>query len=384
MSLLDYCKTEKERKIVKAFSEHGSNRKAGEAIGLPKSTVGDAIRRVKERASLRGYAPEHDMTKTTPETHIVKGTSTLYDESGNQRLQWVKTNVALENQVKIAEEAMKAFIEAVPSDFKSSEIKTGLRADIINTYITTDEHLGMLAWGEETGADWDIDIAKNLMLNWYSKAIEMSPDSHTAILASLGDGLHYDSMEAVTPAHGHILDADTRFQKLVRVYIDVFISIVEMLKKKHQHVHIIHAEGNHNPASSAWLREMFHRFYLNDEAVTVELSPDPYYCYEFGDTSLFFHHGHKRKVANMDSVFAAKFRDVFGRTKYSYAHAGHLHSKDVKETNLMIVEQHQTLAAPDAYASRGGWMSQRSAQVITYHKDYGEVGRVRITPEMCA
>ena len=61
---------------------------------------------------------------------------------------------------------------------------------------------------------------------------------------------------------------------------------------------------------------------------------------------------------------------------------GHLHSVDVKETNLMLVEQHRTLAAPDAYASRGGWISGRDAKVITYHKDYGKVAESVISIDM--
>ncbi|CBY88559.1 hypothetical protein [Pantoea phage LIMEzero] len=48
----------------------------------------------------------------------------------------------------------------------------------------------------------------------------------------------------------------------------------------------------------------------------------------------------------------------------------------------MIVEQHQTLAAKDAYASRGGWLSKRSASVITYHCEHGEVARLTISPDM--
>jgi hypothetical protein len=73
---------------------------------------------------------------------------------------------------------------------------------------------------------------------------------------------------------------------------------------------------------------------------------------------------------------------MFGRTKYAYAHTGHLHSIDVKENNLMIVEQHRTLAAPDAYAARGGWISGRDAKVITYHKEFGEVSRITINSDM--
>jgi hypothetical protein len=142
------------------------------------------------------------------------------------------------------------------------------------------------------------------------------------------------------------------------------------------------AEGNHDMASSVWLREMFAAMYEREKRVTIDTSPDPYYCVEHGLTSLFFHHGHKRKPTNVDDVMVAKFREVFGRTKFSYAHLGHMHHTWQKETNLMIVEQHRTLAAKDAYASRGGWLSGREASCITYHKDYGQTGRVTITPDM--
>lgn len=48
----------------------------------------------------------------------------------------------------------------------------------------------------------------------------------------------------------------------------------------------------------------------------------------------------------------------------------------------MVVEQHRTLAAQDAYAARGGWLSGRDAQVIVYHRNFGEVGRHRINYDM--
>jgi len=50
----------------------------------------------------------------------------------------------------------------------------------------------------------------------------------------------------------------------------------------------------------------------------------------------------------------------------------------------MYVERHETLAAPDAYAAGGGWLSGRSAKVITYSRRYGEVARSTLRPEMVA
>jgi hypothetical protein len=255
-------------------------------------------------------------------------------------------------------------------------------ADLLNCYVVTDYHLGMLAWSEETrGEAWDLAIAEKLLIDWFASAIAQSPDAETAVFAQLGDFAHFDGLDAVTPEHRNLLDADTRFQKVVRSAIRVLRTVIEMLLAKHKTVQVIMAEGNHDPASSVWLREWFSAIYEKEPRVIVDTSPDPYYCVEHGSTSLFFHHGHKRNTGNVADVFAAKFRDVFGRTKHSYAHMGHRHHVEQKETNLMIVEQHRTLASNDAYASRGGWLSGRDAKVITYSKRFGEVGRVILSPD---
>lgn len=157
-----------------------------------------------------------------------------------------------------------------------------------------------------------------------------------------------------------------------------------MLLAKHERVILLMAEGNHDLASSAWLRELFAALYSEEPRVEVITRPDPYYCVEWGETSLFFHHGHKRKVDRLETVFIAKFREEFGRTRHSYAHTGHLHHDRVEETNTMRIEQHRTLAAPDSHASRGGWLSGRDAKVITYHRRFGRLVEQVVPAEMVA
>jgi hypothetical protein len=250
--------------------------------------------------------------------------------------------------------------------------------------VVTDYHMGMHSWGEQTGADWDLQIAENLLVRWFERAIALSPDAEQAVLCQLGDFLHFDSLEAITPANKNLLDADTRYQKVVRVAIRVLRRVIAMLLQKHARLHVVMADANHDPAGSAWLREMFAAFYDDEPRIKVDVSPDTFYCYEWGETSLFFHHGHKRKPTNVSDVFAAKFRDVWGRTKHSYGHMGHLHHKLVVEHSLMLIEQHRTLAAPDAYASTNGYISGRDASCITYHKRYGEVGRVTVSARMAS
>ena len=375
-----FC-TVRQAEILKALEDHGSHRKAAEALNCGKSTISTVIERVKFKAATHGYSPEHDMTRVAPEPFVVRGVSTYYNEEGQVKGQWVKTRMDDNKFQQIMMEAIEAMKEEIPRVSLMSPPPFG-NDKILNCYVITDYHLGMLAWDEETGENWDIKIGEDLIMKWFAQAIQQSPDADTAIFAQLSDFLHFDGMDAVTPASKHLLDVDTRFAKLVRSAIRVLRTVIDMLLQKHQRVHIIMADANHDPVSQIWLREWFSVLYENEPRISVDRSPNPYNAYEFGKTALFFHHGHKRKVANVSQVFASQFREMFGRTKYAYVHMGHLHSIDVKENNLMIVEQHRTLAPSDAYAARGGWLSGRDAKVITYHINYGEVSRLTINSDM--
>lgn len=320
-----------------------------------------------------------------PDGEFIKGKSTLWkhheDGSKTVAIEWIKTDLEKQQALDAFNDAIESLKDRVPRELPLP-MPHGTRADLASCYVLTDYHLGQLSWGEEAGEDWDVDIAVDLLERWFGQAIASSPDSSVGILAQLGDFLHWDGMDAVTPSSGHILDADSRFPKLVDLAIRSLRSIVKMMLQKHEHVHIIMAEGNHDIASSVWLRALFATLFENEPRVTIDGTHIPYYCFEWGNTSLFFHHGHKKRMAQISEVFAGMYREVFGRTKYSYAHMGHFHHIETKENSMMVVEQHPTLAAKDAYSARGGYASKRAASVITYSKECGEVSRLTIRPEM--
>lgn len=346
-----------------------------------RSTLKDANGNIRQEAIQQ--RPEHGEDPFTPPPgQILDKVSVLLNPERGEIIKWEKYKTDdLARQV-----ALRAAVDALKEELPRYEPVApprDVRENLLNQYTVTDLHFGMLAWREESGADYDLKIAEKLLLDWFAAAIRQSPDAATAILCQLGDLLHYDSHETVTPTHRHVLDSDSRYQKMVRVVIRTMRQIVSMLLEKHEHVHVIMADANHDPAGGAWLRELFATVYENEPRVTVDTSPSTFNVFEFGATSLFYHHGHKRKIGSIDGVFAGKFREIFGRTKYSYAHLGHLHSDEMKSApTTMKVERHETLAAPDAFAANGGWLSGRSAKVITYSKRFGEVGRNILTPEM--
>lgn len=349
-----------------------------------KYGISDRVIRIrKAKLAKKGVGHGRDVSHLVPDGYKIKGTSSLVDEFGNTKLQWVKTDTDAERQVEL----MKAVIEGMKSEITPVAPVKAVRAKrddkLLNLYTVSDFHLGMLAWADESGDDWDMKIAEDLFSRWFDAAFQKAPDAGTGVINLLGDLAHFDSLDAVTPASGHVLDADTRYQKLVRYMIRMVRRVVGMALVKHKNVRLLIVQGNHDESGMIWLAEMFSTLYDNEPRVFVDTSPDVYKMVQHGKTTLFFHHGHKARFDAIEPVMIAKFRKAFGESVYSYAHVGHLHHhQKIVESRNMIVEQHRTLAAKDAYASRGGWMSGRSANVITYSAEYGEVARLTISPEM--
>jgi hypothetical protein len=382
IDLIDFCNTEAQKQIILLRSKGMKNKEISLKVGVHKDTVSRIITKVKRRAESRDVSQGHDLSIYTNEGFSIKAVSTLYDQKGNVKTRRVNLNQSSPPQVDLIKEIVDELKSEIPRQkpikFESENRKEN--KELLNLYTITDYHLGMMAWAQETGGeDWGLDKAEKLLIDWFEKAIESSPSSDVAIFNQLGDFLHFDGLSPVTPKNKNVLDTDARYPQVVRAAIRVIRVIINKLLMAHKHVHVILAEGNHDESSSVWLRELFDALYEEEKRVTIDNSSLIYYVYQHGSTGLYFHHGHAKTTSNVDQVFVSKFNKIYGKCDHNYGHLGHRHSKIV-QSNLMIVEQHETLSPMDAYAARGGWLSGRSAQVITYHKKHGEISRCRITP----
>lgn len=379
--LYEYC-TPRQREVLDVIKRLGDLKAAALELGMHRDSPALMLRRLRQKASNRGYAPAHDMTHTVPEGFKVKGVSTLYNKHGDVSVQWVKSSEDAERR----EEMLRATVDALSREIKpvapTAAPDTSL-ARLLTLYTFTDYHLGMLAWHKEGGDDWDLNIASDLGIRAMQALVAGAPKSERAVINIQGDFMHFDGHAPVTPTHGHILDADSRFGKLVDAAIDMIRHLVSIALQHHQQIELLICEGNHDLASSLWLRKMFKQLYRDEPRVRVTDSELPYYVIQHGKTMLAFHHGHLKKNEQLPMLFAAMYPKVWGDTEKRYCHTGHRHHVEESERPGMKIIQHPTLSARDAYAARGGWISEREATAITYDTKYGKVGTNTITPEMC-
>lgn len=374
-----------EQRCIDETNKHGSGTKAAKAMGLTKGSVNGAIVRLKKRAALHGYSPEHNLIHPVAPGQKLRGASSLYRRGEPEPLlTWVKSSADDEARAQILRDAYEAMAEELPR-LAPIPAPCITNDNLANLYTLTDSHVGMLASKSENldaDGNWDLKIAERVLAGCFEHMVNSSPTACVGIVAQLGDWMHSDGLAAVTPTSAHLLDQDGRFPKVVKAAIRILRRVVDFALTKHEIVIVLMAEGNHDMASSVWLRAMFQALYENEPRVQVIDSDLPYYVYQHGQTMIAWHHGHLSKNDQLPILFASQFPKIWGDTTKRYAHTGHRHHVEEKEHSGMKVIQHSTLATRDAYASRGGWMSERECTSITYHRVFGQVARNTVTPEM--
>jgi hypothetical protein len=159
--------TIRQAEIIDAINKYSGYRSAAKELGINISNVSRAIQAVKLRAASQGYSPQHDMTRTVPEPFVVRGISTYYNAEGKPSGQWVKSRINDEKLAEMVQATLDGMKDEIPKVDPCNPPTDYLSDQILNCYVITDYHLGMLSWSEETGADWDVTIAEDLIIKWF-------------------------------------------------------------------------------------------------------------------------------------------------------------------------------------------------------------------------
>ena len=364
--------------VIAALRKHGGSVRATSVeLGVARSSLQQRIKTLAKK----GYSPQHDMTHAVPDGYKVKGVSTLYREDGTVAAQWVKSTADEERRKAIIEESFAAMMRDLKPLPPRKENRKDYRDDLLAAYPWGDPHVGMRAWAKECGADWDLAIAQNVHRIVVDDLVSRSQPAEQALLVNLGDLLHYDSMMPMTARSGNMLDADGRYNKMIRVATDVMVQFVESALTSHKRVHVISAIGNHDETGAQWMALLLEQKYAKDRRVTVDTSPSVFNYYRWEQNFIGVHHGHTvKKIDALPGIMATDRPKDWGECANRAWWTGHVHHEAVKEFPGCIVETFGTLATPDAYATAGGWRSRQNAYAIELHATGGEVDRHRSNP----
>ncbi|HIB7274424.1 TPA: hypothetical protein ACWXM4_001456 [Escherichia coli] len=362
-----------DEQLIAEYEKGKTYKQIAEEYGMAKRNV----ERLGARLAKRGLIS----TRRAP-GFGVNAESLLVDKDGNVIMRWIKTARDRDEMERLMQAACDAFTEEIPRAEPNNAVPL-CNDDLMVMYPIADHHMGMLAHHHETGDNYNISIAEKLMDEYFDYAISVAPNASKGLLVLLGDFFHFDGLTPITPEHGNILDADTRYSRLVYVGIRSIRKAINKLLYKHKTIEIQIVTGNHDPSSMIFLRAALAAVYENEPRIYIDVSPRYLHAVRFGHVLIGICHGDKMRKPDVRlSCLARDFKRDFGECDFVYSISGHLHSHSITETNLGVDEIFGKMAASDAYAAAGGWRSYRYTSTVVYHKKFGEISRSHFRPEM--
>lgn len=381
--LLPHARTHRQREVIREVLAAGSVTAAAEKLGVCKSTVSKVIGFARVHAAKLGYAPEADVNAPVPAGYALRGTSTLYDPDRNVKLQWVKTRVDWDEQLRALEEAVEAFAEGIPAKRPAYARPEAPREDLLALYPEGDPHWGMKVWGPETdGTHYDLKIAQREYYAAIDWLVDRAPEASVGIALNVGDNFHSDRPENVTPRSGHHLNVDSRLGKVFQTVLEARAYKVERMLEKHDRVIVREVYGNHDPVLCLGFTKALVAYYRNEPRVEVVDSPNSWWHYEHGLVMLGTTHGDRCKIKDMPLLMATDAPAVWGRTRFRHCYTGHQHHLERWEEPGCVVEMLRTLAARNEYEHMSGYRSGREMMMRVFHKRYGEVLTHRLGVEL--
>lgn len=323
--------------------------------------------------------PERGPDYEIPKGHVIKGVSSLVDADGRTVQSWIKTREGINPSLFVDDLAAHfANFKPCAKPTKAPPLKY---EDLLALYPWGDPHFGVHCWEGDAAENWDLKIGARVMCETFAKVIARTPKTERAILLIGGDTLHADSNENKTARSGNVLQVDGRYPKVLLKACDTIVEVANMLLQNHRMIEIITLPGNHDEHASYAISFFLHAWFRNDPRVIVDISPAIHRYRIFGKVMLGMTHTHTTKLKDMPGVMAAREAEMWGLSRFRFAHGFHRHVTQVGVTEGQgcIMECHQIMAPGDAWHWGEGYDAGRSLKSIIYDREGGEAGRSTVT-----
>lgn len=385
---LPFCKTDRQREVLEAVIEAGSNRKAAKKLGIGTRTVDRIVVAVRKEAEHHGLLGDHKKNGTVPEGFYAETSvmRKLNPETGEMEvyMDWTKSRL----DKKLQEQAFLAFIEGLSINIKPAkpvkETRNRYADDMATAIVFGDPHIGMLAHAVETMAE-DYDLAKSItdLKASIDYCVDIAPPSAEGWFINVGDLTHANDVSHVTPGHGHSMDMAARHNQTLRATGAFMRYAIGKMLTKFKTVKVINARGNHDRDAAFAANFYLEGVYENEPRVTVFGNDSKFNFLEYGNSLFMINHGDGINDNRLAGTMTRLASEAWGRTRYHRILTGHIHHKTRREHDSgAVIESFPILPPVDAYHSDHGYGAERGVTMFNIHKEFGPFDRCEFPIEM--
>jgi hypothetical protein len=292
---------------------------------------------------------------------------------------WLELERLLSRPVHDATEAFVRRVLACPVRHKPEPLPR-LTDPHLCVLDLVDVHFGKLAWGAETGQDYDLRIAsevyRDAVRTLLARASAYPVDEFLIPLGS--DFLHVDNEGGTTTA-GTPQDVDGRLAKVIEAAELAVLHAVEEAASRAKVV-VRWIPGNHDRVLSYMLARIVAARFAGHPRVTVDVSPRHRKYHRFHRTLIGLTHGNEEKPSLLPTLMAQEAPDDWAETSCREWHVGHLHRS--RELSTLPLDTHggvpvrtlRSLSGVDAWHYRKGFVGTTRAAEAWFYDRSGLVG----------
>lgn len=363
------------RGAVDALATYGSQVAAANALGISRGTLQNRLAIYNQRGLHLSPGAREAMEATRLSgIEIAGGYRHVYSEDGRktETVRWSVPKMELELET-VLDRAAARFADLPPAPAIPTPQHTS--AELLTLYPLFDVHMGLRAWGEETGGvDYDLKLSTSDMHMAVGNVMALSPDSQEAILLIGGDFFHGDDSTNQTPRNRHPLDVDGRHFKVLDTGIEVVAGTIERIATKHARVTVRVLRGNHDEHSHMVLTLALAQRYRDHERIFVDKSPRDIFMHQWGKCLIAAHHGDKAKPERL-AMILAEICPFWSESPHRIVFTGHRHHQASNDFPGIVWEQVRAFCPPDAYGAQ--FAPRRALHAITFHKQSGIATRAQ-------
>lgn len=358
------------REWLALWAEHGySAARLAKATGTPRETWGSRLKRARSELSDSGL-----VVTDVPNGLRFNKTTVQYNAKGEVVTEWRRLSKTPENLEAFCESLVKTVkpVAKLPKAKQAADKRTLI-------FPIYDPHFGKYAWAAETGDDYDVEIARRILVRTAQIAAQDAGSVGEVVIVCGGDWYHADNRTPQTERSGHVLDVDSRVERVRDITIAALKQSIEIFSAIADRVHIVCIPGNHDHESMHWTARILEAYYQNNKHITVDRSPRSRRYLERGKLLLGIDHGMK-KMQEYLTLMPAEAPEQWARTTERLWLLGHIHTKDVIQKHGVTVEHLESISATDAWHAEEGYvMNPRRTTTLMVHHEHGVISRRQIS-----
>lgn len=304
---------------------------------------------------------------------------------------WAETNVVSTEPHKETNHAYTVTISVKPiqAQITSSIVKqifSGLQSPKLHKYKYVhdgcmleipmlDFHLGKLAWGKETGQDYDLNIAidkyKKTITDIISRVKYYKIPIEKIVFPIGQDFYHFDTTTNTTTS-GTQMDTDTRWKKMYKSGVELLIYAIEQLRAIAP-VECMYVAGNHDKMLSYCATVTLNAYYKSIDSVTVDSSPTARKYIHYGKCLIGYSHG-VEEGKRIQQLMQIEQPSAWANSLYREWHLGHLHKELVNEEGGIIIRRLSAITGTDAWHNEKGFIGAiQKTQAFIWDKNLGNM-----------